>query len=137
MIWTYRAINNPVAKRKWLVFCLILILLGFGYTANKIVSGEPYGKSLIIAGIFALFISLYTIIALGKPRHYFIEGDFVVYKPFKTNLKKIKGFEVDESGMVIRLKTGNPFSVRTLYFENPDELKKVERMLERITGSRR
>ena len=134
MIWSYRALNNPVARKKWSIFVAAIIFVGFAYTAYKISTGSDFGKSLIVAAIFALFVSLYAIITLGKPRHYYIEGDYVVYKPFKTNLRKIKGFEVDEDRMVIRLKGAGIFSVRTLYFENPDDLRQVARKLNKILG---
>jgi hypothetical protein len=132
MIWTYRALNNPAARRKWAAFILLIVLAGFGYTAYKIAGGAEVGKSLIAAAIFALFISLYAIITLGKPRHYYIEGDYVYYRPFKTNLKDIEGFEVDEERRVIRLKGAGIFSVRTLYFDNEDDLRQAVRRLERI-----
>lgn len=132
MIWTYRALNNPAARRKWLIFVLLIIAVGFGFTAYKIATGAELGKSLIVAAFFAFFVSLYAIITLGKPRHYYIEGDYVYYKPFKTNLKKIKGFEVDEEKKVIRLKGAGIFSVRTLYFDNHDDLRQAVRRLERI-----
>jgi len=132
LIWTYRAMNNPVARRKWVIFVLLIIAAGFGFTAYKIAAGAEVGKSLIFAAIFALFVSLYAIITLGKPRHYTIDGDFVYYKPFRTNLKKIEGFEVDEGRKVIKLKGAGIFSVRTLYFENDDDLKQAVRKLERI-----
>ncbi|WP_456328973.1 hypothetical protein [Archaeoglobus sp.] len=132
MIWTYRALNNPAARKKWLIFVLLIIVAGFGFTAYKIATGAEVGKSLIVAAIFAFFVSLYAIITLGKPRHYYIEGDYVYYKPFKTNLKRIKGFEVDEERKVIRLKGAGIFSVRTLYFDNHDDLRQAVRRLERI-----
>ncbi len=132
MIWTYRALNNPAARKKWAAFILLVIAVGFGYTAYKIVSGAEIGKSLIVAAIFALFISLYAIITLGKPRHYYIEGNYVYYRPFKTDLTKVKDFEVDEGRMVIRLKGAGILGVRTLYFDNEDDLRQAVRMLERI-----
>ncbi len=134
MIWSYRALNNPVARRKWSIFVAAIILVGFAYTAYKISTGSDFGKSLIVAAIFALFVSLYAIITLGKPRHYYIEGDYVVYRPFKTNLRKIRGFEVDEDRKVIRLKGAGIFSVRTLYFENLDDLRQAVRKLNKILG---
>jgi len=134
LIWTYRALNNPAARKKWLSFVFMIIAAGFGYTAYKILSSGEIGKSLIVAAIFALFVSLYAIITLGKPRHYYIEGDYVYYKPFKTNLKRVEDFEVDEDRMLIRLKGAGIFGVRTLYFENQDDLRQAVRMLNKITG---
>ena len=134
MIWTCQALNNPAARKKWLIFVLLIIAAGFGFTAYKIATGAEFGRSLIVAAIFAFFVSLYVIITLGKPRHYYIEGDYVYYKPFKTNLKKIRGFEVDEEKKVIRLKGAGIFSVRTLYFDNKDDLRQAVRRLERIVG---
>lgn len=132
MIWTYRVLNNPAARKKWLIFVLLILLAGFGYAALRALTGEASGRLLIAITLFTLFLSLYTIITLGKPRHYYIEGDYVFYKPLKTNLKKINGFEVDEKNLLIRLKGSGLFSVRTLYFENLDDLRQVERKLKRI-----
>jgi len=132
LIWTYRVINNPVAKKKWLSFCLALIVLGFAYTGYKIYIGESLGKSLIVAAIFTLFVILYTITTLGKPRHYYIEGTYVYYKPFKTDLTKIDGFEVDEKNLIIKLKSKSLFAVKTLYFEDPEDIKEARRVIERI-----
>jgi len=132
LIWRYRAIKNPVARVKWLLFCAILMALGFGYTAYKIVVGSPIGKSVIVASIFTLFIVLYTIITLGKYRYYYIENGVVYYKPFKTDLRSVKDYKVDEDRLVIKLHVRNPFSVRTLYFENLEDLKDVEKLLKRI-----
>ena len=132
MIWRYRAIKNPIARRKWITICLILILIGFGYTAYKVHAGLQIGKALIIAGIFSLFIILYTIIALGKYRYYYIQDGILHYKPFKVDLKSVKGYEVDERNLVIRLKVRNPLSIRTLYFENLEDLKDIEKLLKKI-----
>jgi len=131
LIWTYRALNNPAARKKWLIFVLLILIVGFGYAAFRALT-EASGRLLIAITLFTFFLSLYTIITLGKPRHYYIEGGYVFYKPLKTNLKKIKGFEVDEKNLLIRLKGAGIFSVRTLYFENLDDLRQVERKLKRI-----
>lgn len=132
MIWTYRALNNPAARKKWFVFVLLILLAGFCYAALRAIRGEASGRLLIAITLFTLFLSLYMIITLGKPRHYYMEGDYVFYKPLKTNLKKINGFEVDEKNLLIRLKGAGLFSVRTLYFENLDDLRQVERKLKKI-----
>ncbi|WP_202319958.1 hypothetical protein [Archaeoglobus neptunius] len=134
MIWTYRALNNPASRKKWIIFVFVIILAGFGYTGYKILSGGEIGKSLIVAAIFALFVSLYAIITLGKPRHYYIEGDYVYYRPFKTNLREIEDFEVCEEKKLIKLKGAGILSVRTLYFENQDDMKQVVRKLNKILG---
>jgi len=132
VIWTYRALNNPAARKKWLLFVLAIIITGMGYTAFKIAIDGISGRLLITTMIFILFVSLYAIITLGKPRYYYIEGDYVYYKPFKTNLKEIEDFEVDEDKMLIKLKGAGLLSVRTLYFENRDELREVVRKLNMI-----
>ncbi len=132
MIWSYRALNNPVARKKWLSFVALLIIVGFAYTAYKIAAGYPAGKALIVASIFTLFVSLYAIISLGKPRHYYIEGNVIHYKPFKTDLSKVRSYEVDEEKLLIKLDVPGIFKVKTLYFENLDDLKQVERYLSRI-----
>ncbi len=136
MIWSYRAINNPVARRKWLTLVALLLLVGFAYTAYKIVAGYPAGKAMIVALVFALFVCLYAIITLGKPRNYYIEGGVIYYRPFRTDLKKIEGYEVDEQNLVVKLKGAGFLGVRTLYFENIDDLREVVRALDRIAGRR-
>ncbi len=132
MIWKYRAVKNPVARIKWITLCLILLLLGFSYTAYKIAMGASYGKSLIATTIFTLFVVLYTIITLGRERYYYIEGNTIYYKPFKTDLSKVKDYEVQEDKLIIKLNVKNPFSVRTLYFENVEDLREVEKLLKKI-----
>lgn len=134
MIWSYRAINNPSARRKWLAFVLVILFLGFGYTAFKIATGAGLGRSVIVAAVFALFVSLYAIITLGKPRYYYIDENYVYYRPFKTDLKKIKGFEVDVNGRVIKLHGAGILGVRTLYFDSVEDLNEVRRRLEKIKG---
>ena len=132
MMWSYRALNNPVARRKWFLLVVALIAAGFGYTAYKVSLGYPVGRALIVASIFALFVSLYAIITLGKPRHYFIEGSVVYYRPLKVDLRRVEGYEVDEKRLVIRLKGIGLFGVRTLYFNNLDDLRKVEKHLKEL-----
>ncbi len=136
MIWSYRALNNPAARRKWSLIVVAIILIGFGYTAYKISTGSDFGKSMLVTAIFTLFVSLYAIITLGKPRYYYIEGDYVVYRPFKTNLRRVQKFEVDEDRMIIKLKGAGIFGVRTLYFENPDDLRQTVRKLNRLLSNR-
>ncbi len=130
IVWSYRAINNPVAKRKWLGFVSLIVIVGIAYSAYKILSGQQVGKVLIIAAIFVLFVTLYAIITLGKPRHYAIDGEFVYYKPFKSRLSP--NYEVSEDELVIRFKDRR--LIRTLYFENPEDLKTVRKHLERLFG---
>ncbi len=131
MIWSYRALNNPASRRKWILIILAIIAVGIGYAFYKISIGYPTGKALLETSIFILFVVLYAIITLGKPRVYYIEGGFVYYKPLKTDLRKIKGFEVDEKNLLIKLKGAGLFNVRTLYFENLEDLRKAVRFLER------
>ncbi len=130
IVWSYRAINNPAAKRKWLVFISAIVIAGIAYSAYKILSGQQVGKVLIIAAIFILFVTLYAIITLGKPRHYAIDGEYIYYKPFKSRLSP--KYEVDERNLVIRFRDRR--LIRTLYFENLDDLKAVKRYLERLFG---
>lgn len=126
----YRAIKNPIAKRKWLTFCSILALAGILYSIYKISIGADLYSTLLILSVFVLMIFLYTIITLGKPRFYYL-NDEIIYKPFKTPLSNIEGFDVDYENKVIRLKLRKPsiFAVKTLYFENEEDLDEVARHL--------
>ncbi len=131
MIWSYRAINNPVARRKWLYLSFALICVGLIYSTYKVLSGESLiGVSLVFV-FFALMVFLYTIITLGKIRYYIIEGDTIIYKPFKTKIEDIVDFHVDEGKKVIKLKlrSRSLFKVRTLYFERDEDLNDVLKFL--------
>ncbi len=133
MIWKYRAVNNPIAKRKWLTFCLILLLVGVGYAVYRYLQTRDLSVLLTLS-FFSLMLFLYAIITLGKPRYYYI-NDEIVYKPFKTPLSNVEDFDVDYDNKVIRLKLkkGSPFAVKTLYFESDEDLEEVERFLRRVT----
>lgn len=128
MMWSYRAIKNPIAKKKWLYFISLLISIGFLYSLYRIWNGENVVKVLLFFTLFSFFISLYAIISLGKPRFYLMDEEMIIYKPFKTKLSDVKGFEVDEKNLRIRLKKDG-FGVRTLYFEKLEDLRNAERWL--------
>jgi len=76
---------------------------------------------------------LYAIITLGKIRYYYIEDDVIKYKPFKTYLSNIEDFEINRDLKIIKLKLKKPsiFAVRTLYFENIEDLEEVAKFLKR------
>ncbi|MCS7144654.1 MAG: hypothetical protein NZ879_06505 [Archaeoglobaceae archaeon] len=131
MIWSYRAVKNPIARRKWLYFISILIIFVFGYGIYRIMLGENAIRVLLLLTIFSLFIFLYAIIALGKPRYYFFDEDQIVYKPFKTKLSDITGYEVEERNLIIKLEKKGIFGVKTLYFEKIEDLREAERLLRR------
>ncbi|MCS7118858.1 MAG: hypothetical protein RMH75_02300 [Archaeoglobaceae archaeon] len=133
MMWSYRAIKNPVARKKWLSFISFLILFGFIYSIYRILIGENVIKIFLIFTIFSLFIFLYAIISLGKPRFYLMDDDSIIYKPFKTRFSKISGYSIDEKNLRIKLelKSLNIFSVKTLYFEKPEDLQNAEKWLKK------
>jgi hypothetical protein len=136
MIWSYRAVNNRIARKKWLALSSTLIGVGLIYTIFRILYSGKLVSSLAIFTIFALMVFLYTIITLGKVRYYFIEGNEIVYKPFKTKIEDVEGYEVDRENMVIKLKLKRPkvFAVKTLYFDKEDEFEDVLRFLKRVLG---
>jgi len=134
MMWSYRAIKNPVARKKWLSFVSILVFIGFLYSLYRVLLGESVIKILLIFTLFSLFIFLYAIISLGKPRFYLMDDEMILYKPFKTRLSEVEGFEVDEKNLRIRLKKRG-FGVKMLYFEKIEDLKNVERWLKKKFGS--
>jgi hypothetical protein len=133
MIWSYRAVNNRIARRKWIAFGLFLIVLGIIYTTYRILITGKLVSSLAIFTLFTAMVFLYTIITLGKVRYYFIEDDKIIYKPFKTSLDEVVSYEVDEANRVIRLKLKKPrlFAVKTLYFDKEEEFQEVLRFLKR------
>ncbi len=135
MIWKYRAVNNPIAKRKWLSFCLILLAVGVCYSVYKYSLTGNLRFTLLSLSFFSLMIFLYTIITLGKIRYYYID-DEIVYKPFKTPLSNVEDFEVDYENKVIRLKLRKTslLAVKTLYFESDEDLEEVARFLRRKLG---
>ncbi|MFP3909222.1 MAG: hypothetical protein ACOC5L_01480 [Halobacteriota archaeon] len=129
MIWNYRAINNPVARKKWLLFGIFLLIIAMTAGASRYVTTGELGRSLIITGILLLFIFLYIQIVLGKPRQYFIDDeDRIHYKPFKTDLKQLKGYRIDADSLKIdlELQKSSPFAVKTLYFEDIEDLKEAQ-----------
>ena len=136
MIWSYRAVNNRIARKKWLALSSTLIGVGLIYTIFRILYSGKLVSSLAIFTIFALMVFLYTIITLGKVRYYFIEENEIVYKPFKTKIEDVEGYEVDRENMVIKLKLKRPkvFAVKTLYFDKEDEFEDVLRFLKRVLG---
>ena len=136
MIWSYRAVNNRIARKKWLALSSTLIGVGLIYTIFRILYSGKLVSSLAIFTIFALMVFLYTIITLGKVRYYFIEENEIVYKPFKTKIEDVEGYEVDRENMVIKLKLKRPkvFAVKTLYFDKEEEFEDVLRFLKRVLG---
>jgi len=130
-MWFYRAVKNPAARRKWLVFISTIAAIVFGYGAYRIMIGDSAIRVALLLAIFSLFILLYAIIALGKPRYYFLDDEFVIYKPFKTKLGEVTGYSVDEGRMQIKLKKRGILGVKTLYFENIEDLKEAEKRLKK------
>ncbi len=131
MIWCYRAVKNPAARRKWIAFISIIVAIIFGYAAYKILMGENVIRIALLLTIFSLFIFLYAIIALGKPRYYFLDEEVLIYKPFKTRLGDITGYSVDESKLLIKIEKKGILGVKTLYFEKIEDLKEAEKWLKR------
>lgn len=136
-MWMYRAVNNPVARRKWLIYCSCLLVVALATIAYRISTGLSPKKGIIALTSFILVIFLYAIIMLGKERYYYINGE-IRYKPFRTKLEDIEDFEVDKTNKVIRLKLRKKslFSVKTLYFEDSGEMEEVVRFLERAVGKK-
>jgi hypothetical protein len=129
--WCYRAVKNPAARRKWVAFISIVVAIIFGYGAYRILIGDNAIRVALLLAIFSLFILLYAIIALGKPRYYFLDDEFVIYKPFKTRLGDVTGYSVDEKRLLIKLKKKGILGVKTLYFEKIEDLKEAEKWLKK------
>jgi len=137
LIWNYRAVNNRIARKKWIYLSLSLILLAIVVSFVRFSSGVEIKKIVLSLAIFIFVVTLYMLITLGKIRYYFIEGDTIYYKPFKTKLEDVEGFDVDKENMVIRLKFKKPkfFGVKTLYFEKMEDLEKVNEVLSNLIKS--
>uniref|UniRef100_A0A7J2TIC5 Uncharacterized protein n=1 Tax=Archaeoglobus fulgidus TaxID=2234 RepID=A0A7J2TIC5_ARCFL len=131
MIWSYRAIKNPAARKKWLSFIATLFIVFFSYGIYRVLMGENWVRIALLLALFSLFIFLYALITLGKPRYYSIDDDFIIYKPFKTRLSDIDDYSVDENAMTIKLKKKGILGVRTLYFEKNEDLREAERILKK------
>jgi hypothetical protein len=136
MLWKFRAVNNRIAKRRYYMYSSLLILLliaGFFY---RVETGTRVGKAMILFAVGIMFIFLYTVIALGRERYYYMDEEEIVYKPLKTKIKDISGFEVDKNNKLIRLnlRKKSIFSVKTLYFDNIEDLREAEYFLKRYTG---
>ncbi len=129
MIWSYRAIKNPVARKKWLVFLAALLIVFFSYGIYRVLMGESWIRIALLLALFSLFIFLYALITLGKPRYYSVDDEFIIYKPFKTRISDLEGYSVDENAMTIKLRKKGIFGVRTLYFERLEDLREAERIL--------
>jgi len=129
--WAYRAVNNPVARKKWLAFGFFLFILAIVLGVYKYATTGNLGKVLIATTTFILVVVMYTLVMLGKVRYYYIDGTKIRYKPFKTDLDNIEGFELDEKNKVIKLRLKKPslLSVKTLYFEKEEDMREVERLL--------
>ena len=129
MIWKYRVINNPVARKKWITFYLCL----FGVCLCYSILNYKGAITLLSFSFFTLMLFLYAIITLGKIRYYYIEDDIIKYKPFKTYISNIEEFEINRDLKIIRLKLkrSSIFAVRTLYFENIEDLEEVAKFLKR------
>jgi hypothetical protein len=136
LVWNYRAIKNPSARKKWLMYGLGLLIFAIVAGAYRYIVTGDFGRTLIITSLFILVVFMYIQIVLGKVRHYYID-DKIRYKPFRTDLKNLEGFEVDENQMKINLKLKKPslFAVRTLYFEDEDDMKDVIRFLNRTVNT--
>lgn len=137
MIWNYRAVNNPVARKKWLLFGVILLIFAVIAGVARYATTGDLGESLIITGLLLLFIFLYIQIVLGKIRQYFIDDeDRIRYKPFKADLKQLKGYETDADSLKIdlELNKSSPFTVKTLYFEDIEDLKEAEVFLNKYVN---
>ncbi|HIP63574.1 MAG TPA: hypothetical protein EYH04_05680 [Archaeoglobus profundus] len=129
MIWKYRIINNPAARRKWIIFYLCL----FGVCLFYSILNYKGTITLLSFSFFTLMLFLYAIITLGKIRYYYIEDDIIRYKPFKTYITNIEDFEINRDLKIIKLKLKRPsiFAVKTLYFEDINDLEEVAKFLKK------
>ncbi|MDK2795514.1 MAG: hypothetical protein PWQ58_713 [Archaeoglobaceae archaeon] len=131
MIWSYRAVKNPAARKKWLTFILVIVAFVFGYGAYRVAIGDNAIRIALLLAIFSLFIFLYAIITLGKPRYYFMDEELLIYKPFNTRLSDVRGYSVDENRLIIRLSKKGLFGVKTLYFDRLEDLREAEKWLKK------
>ncbi len=133
MIWKFRAINNRVAKRRYFTYSVLLILLFTIVAVYRVTNGYSIKKMAILLSVSAVFIFLYTIISLGRERYYTLDEKEIVYKPLKTKIEDIENFTVNENDKLIKLKLKKfkLFTVKTLYFEDKNDLKEAELFLKK------
>ena len=133
MLWKFRAVNNRVAKRKYIAYSLFIVLLFVLGAIYRLESGMRPGKVAILLAFSVMLVFLYTVIALGRERYYSMDENEIVYRPLKTKIQDIEDFEVDENNRLIRLKLkkGGLFSVKTLYFDDIRDLREAEMFLRR------
>jgi len=137
MMWKFRAVNNRVAKRRYFIYSLILILM-FAFAAiYRVETGFSVKKMAILLSFSAGLIFLYTLISLGKERYYSMDEKEIVYKPLKTKIEDIDDFEVDEKNRVIKLKLkkNKLLAVKTLYFEDLSDMREAEVFLRKYLKS--
>lgn len=130
LVWNYRAINNPAARKKWLLYGAAFLVFVLAAGTFRYVSTGDMKSTLLATSIFVLFVIMYIQIVLGKVRQYMID-DKIRYKPFRTDLKDVKGFRVDDDSKKVSLELDGffPLAVRTLYFEDDDDLNDAVRFL--------
>ncbi len=133
MLWKFRAINNKVAKRRYFLYSLTIILTFVAGAIYRLETGTRPGKVAILLAISIMLIFLYTVIALGRERYYSMDESEIVYRPLKTKIEDVENFEVDEENRLIRLKLrkNSPFAVKTLYFDDIKDLREAEMFLRR------
>jgi len=136
LVWNYRAVNNPAARKKWLIYGVVFLVFVLAAGTFRYVSTGDMKRTLLATSIFVLFVIMYIQIVLGKVRQYMID-DKIRYKPFRTDLKDVKGFRVDEDAKKISLELNgfSPLAVRTLYFEDDDDLSDAVRFLKKKVKS--
>ncbi len=134
MLWKFRAVNNRIAKRKYYMYSLGIVLILLIGAIYRLETGTSAGKVAILMATGVLFVFMYTLIALGKERFYSMNEYEIVYRPLRTKIEDIESFEVDEENKLIKLnlKRGGLFSVKTLYFEDPKDLKEAEYFLRKF-----
>ncbi|MDK2876967.1 MAG: hypothetical protein PWQ22_1377 [Archaeoglobaceae archaeon] len=54
MIWSYRAVKNPAARKKWLTFILVIVAFVFGYGAYRVAIGDNAIRIALLLTIFGL-----------------------------------------------------------------------------------
>ncbi len=133
MIWKFRAVNNRVAKKRYFLYSLAIILLFVIGAIYRLETGTRPGKVVILLAFSIMLVFLYTVIALGRERYYSMDENEIVYRPLKTKISDVEGFEVDEENRLIKLKLrkGGLFSVKTLYFDDIRDLREAEMFLKR------
>lgn len=113
-------------KRFWLSVCVVLLIAG--NLLSFVRFQNDFSRLMFSSITFTMAVAFFAILMLRKPRYYYIEDQTIYSATKRTKLTDIEDIDVDSKNLVIKLKLINPssMSLKKIYFDNIDNLKKVE-----------